>query len=183
MHHHPTDFQPSQADASLYDHYAQRLFAYVRLSVPSHQDAEDLVLDVFLAALEQDNLSWLSEKQQLAWLRRVAYHKLMDRYRRASHRPVVSLEQVLETIQLEEALTPELLLERREEIAWLASAVNRLSPLQRQVLQFHLGDGLRFADIAILLEKREEAVRKLYSRTLAQLRTLYHQQEKGVVVS
>ena len=39
-----------------------------------------------------------------------------------------------------------------------------------------VGDDLRFADIAILLDKSEEAVRKLCSRTLARLRTIYDQQ-------
>jgi len=46
-------------------------------------------------------------------------------------------------------------------------------------LQLRYEDSLRFADIAILLDKREEAVRKLYSRTLTRLRMLYEQQEGG----
>jgi len=37
-------------------------------------------------------------------------------------------------------------------------------------------DDLRFAEIAILLNKDEAAVRKLCSRTLARLRTIYDQQ-------
>ena len=38
-----------------------------------------------------------------------------------------------------------------------------------------VGDGLRFAEIAILLNKREVTVRKMYSRMLALLRTIYEQ--------
>jgi RNA polymerase sigma factor (sigma-70 family) len=58
----------------------------------------------------------------------------------------------------------------------MRSLIGKLSKLQQQVLQLRYEDGLRFAEIAIVLNKREEAVRKLLSRTLSTLRTLYLQQ-------
>ena len=111
----------------------------------------------------------------MVWLRRVAQNKLVDRYRRSHHVSLLPLEQVVETLQAEEALAPEQVVVRREELERLSSAVGKLPPLQQQVLQLRLGDGLRFAEIAVLLDKREAAVRKLYSRTLALLRTIYEQ--------
>jgi RNA polymerase sigma-70 factor (ECF subfamily) len=147
----------------------------VRLHTPSWEDAEDITLEVFTAALEQKSLSWLAEQQQLVWLRRVAQNKLVDRYRRSLHISLLPLEQVVETLRAEEALTPEQIVLRREELERLSSSVGKLPRLQQQVLQLRLGDGLRFAEIAVLLDKREEAVRKLYSRTLALLRTIYEQ--------
>ena len=110
------------------------------------------------------------------WLRRVAHNKLVDTYRRSSRSAPVPLEQLIETAYQDEALTPEQLAIRREELEHLYKAVGTLSLLQQQVLQLRFGDGLRFADIAILLNKGEEAVRKLYSRTIARLRTIYQQQ-------
>src|SRR5260221_1993533 len=148
------------AASALYDRYASSIFAYARLSTPSWEDAEDVTLEVFTAALEQANLSALSERQQLVWLRRVAHNKLVDRYRRAMHLPVVPLEQV--------AL-------RGEELEQLYKAVSSLSLFQQQVLQLRFGEGLRFAEIAVLLNKREATVRKLCSRSIALLRTIYEQ--------
>jgi RNA polymerase sigma factor (sigma-70 family) len=162
--------------AALYQRYAASIFAYLRLHTPSWEDAEDLLLEVFTVALEQENLSWLTEKQQFVWLRRVAQNKLVDRYRRSMHLSVLPLEQVVETVRAEEALTPERLAVRREELERLYAAVGKLSLLQQQVLQLRIGDGLRFAEIAVLLNKREDAVRKLFSRTLAFLRKIYDQQ-------
>jgi len=164
---------------ALYDRYAQAIFAYARLHTPSWEDAEDLTIEVFLVALEHDNLSWLTEKQQFVWLRQVAYHKVIDRYRRTRRSSLLPLEQVVETLSQDEAQTPEQLILRREAVTQLYRAVEQLSVPQRQVLQLRIGDGLLFAEIAILLNKKEEAVRKLYSRALARLRTIYHQQEKG----
>lgn len=168
--------QPYNSDTALYDRYVASIFAYARLHTASWEDAEDLTLEVFLAALEHDNLSWLADAQQLIWLRRVAHNKLVDHYRRAPRLPVVPLEQAVEMVYHDEALTPEQLALRREELERLYKAVSQLPLLQQQVLRLRFGDGLRFAEVAILLNKHEVAVRKLCSRALARLRTIYDQQ-------
>ena len=72
------------SDSTLYERHAAFILAYVRTHTASWQDAEDLTLEVFLTALEHDNLSWLSNKQQCVWLWRVAHNKLIDGYRRPS---------------------------------------------------------------------------------------------------
>lgn len=173
------EYLPSDSvGATLYTRYAASIFAYARLHTPSWEDAEDLTLEVFTAALEQDSLSWLTEKQQSVWLRRVAQHKLVDRYRRSLHLSLLPLEQVIETVCTEEVLTPEQVVVRCEELERLYTAIRQLPPLQQQVLQLRVSDGLRFAEIAVLLDKREEAVRQVYSRTLKLLRTIYKQHEK-----
>jgi len=176
MQHQDEQEQLCSSDNTLYERYAASIFAFARLHLPSWQDAEDLTLEVFLTAWEHDNLSWLADKQQLVWLRRVAHNKVIDSYRRSTRPTVIALEQVIETVYHDEALTPEQFVLRREELEHLYKAVRKLSLLQQQVLQLRFGDDLRFADIAILLNKGEEAVRKLYSRTLARLRTIYNQQ-------
>ena len=74
------------------------------------------------------------------------------------------------------AKTQKHLIVRREELERLYASIGKLPLLQQQVLQLRVGDGLRFAEIAVLLNKREEAVRKVFSRTLALLRAIYDQQ-------
>jgi RNA polymerase sigma-70 factor (ECF subfamily) len=41
-------------------------------------NAEDLLLEVFVAALNNQHLSHLGDEQQLAWLRRVARNKVIQ---------------------------------------------------------------------------------------------------------
>ena len=62
------------AIADLYEKYWLTLLVYVRQIVPLLEDAEDVLVEVFLAALESDILVSLEERQQLSWLRRVAYN-------------------------------------------------------------------------------------------------------------
>ena len=164
------------SDSTLYDRHAAIILAYARSHTASWQDAEDLTLEVFLTALEHDNLAWLTGKQQLVWLWRVAHNKLVDSYRRPGHPPAVPLEQAVESACRDEALMPEQLVLRREELELLYTAVGKLSLHQQQVLQLRFGEGLRFAEIAVLLNKREAAVRKICSRSLALLRRIYDQQ-------
>jgi len=169
----------STDDAALFDHYGRAIFGYLRLHTTSREDAEDLTAEVFTAALENDQLSGLRHEEQLAWLRRVAYRKLVDSYRRAQRRSVVSLDQGAEMLLDEQTAAPEQVALQREAYRNLHQAVDRLPPLQQQVLRLRYGNGLHCAEIALLLNKREEAVRKLISRTLAQLRSIYNHTPGG----
>ena len=164
-----------QSQTVLYERYGHIIFGYLRLHMRSLEDAEDLLLEVFLAALEHANLAGLSPGEQLAWLKRVAHNKLLNAYRRASRSPQVALDSIVETIFEEEG--PEQLTLQLEERRQLQAAIRKLPALQQQILQLRYGDGLRCPEIAVLLNKREAAVRKLLSRSIISLRRVYHQSE------
>lgn len=168
-------------DASLYDRFGRAIIAYIRLYIPSREDAEDLTLEVFTTALEQNNLGHLSEREQLAWLRRVAHNRCIDRYRLTTRHPVVELDKVMDMLCVDEAANPEELMLQQETYLQLHQAIQTLSQAQQQLLRMRYGDDLRFAEIAVLLGKRESTLRKLLSRTLIALRALYKQpvQEGG----
>jgi hypothetical protein len=64
------------------------------------------------------------------------------------------LEQVQEILRADEVHNPEHIVIRREEVGRLHQAIHNLSVLQQQVLHLRFGAGLRFAQIAVLLNKR-----------------------------
>ncbi len=164
----------SYESVDLYDRYGRDIFAYVRLHQLSREDAEDVTLEVFVAALENDNLSALPDGERLAWLRRVAHNKLVDRYRHKIRHPLIAVEQVEQGLFDDEFRSPEQQALQRESYAELHEAIRGLPSLQQQVLKLRYSDELRFSEIAILLNKREDALRQLVSRTLAQLRTAFN---------
>ncbi len=168
-------------DALLFSRYGKDIFAYMRLYTPSREDAEDLTLEVFTTALEHDNLAVLKDDEQLAWLRRVARNRLIDRYRRATRSPVIVLDEVVEMMLEDNTANPEQVILQRETYMQLHRVVQTLPQLQQRLLRLRYGDGLPFAEIAVLLNKREDALRKMLSRALATLRTVYRQsaQEGG----
>ena len=67
-----------EAMADLYERYWFIVLRTIHQHISSHEDAEDVLLDVFLAALESNVFFNLIEQQQVAWLRRTAYNKAMD---------------------------------------------------------------------------------------------------------
>lgn len=159
--------------ADLYQRYWLLLLSNILQQITSREDAEDVLLEVFLAALESDMLLTLNEKQQLAWLRRVAHNKCIDYHRRSTRRPVVPLEKATESLYEDEQLAPEQVALRREEQTLLRSRLATLPDHQQEVLNLRFGEGLRCTEIARLTNKSEAATRTLLSRSLNLLRTIY----------
>lgn len=162
--------------AQWYRRNAPTLLTYLRLHMPSREDAEDMLVEVFLAALERDYFETLGDGEQRLWLWRVAHNKVADYYRAHQRRQPLSLDELAETTFEDEERAPEQLSLRGEEHAQLHHSIRRLSTLQQEVLRLRFVNGLHCAEIAVLLGKREGAVRMLLSRTLNLLRTFYENQ-------
>lgn len=157
----------------LYQHHRQAILAYILQHVSSREDAEDMLLEVFIAAFESPVLVKLDDRQQLAWLRRVALNKSIDYHRRSQRRPAVSVEQTLESLYEEEYRSPEQTALRQEEIAQLQTHISSLPELQQEIIRLRFAHDLRCSEIAARLHKSEGAVRTLLSRTLNLLRSIY----------
>lgn len=158
-----------------YQLHIHSLLAYVRQHVPSREDAEDIVTETFIAALEQKEPAFfaLNEQEQLAWLRRVAYHKCIDQYRRSVRRPLVPLEEHTEALYEDERLNPDQVALRHEENELLYQRLNQLPDHYRTILQLRFANGLRCTEISQRLDKSEGAIRVLLSRALNMLRGIY----------
>lgn len=166
--------------AELYQRHTYTLLNFIRRYATTREDAEDILLEVFLAALEHGSLAKLNHGEQLAWLRRVAHNKCADVYRRMQRQRIVPLESVAETLYADEELTPEWMAISAEEHARLRAHLAQLSEQQQAALRLRFADDLRCREIAKRLNKNEGAVRMLLSRTLNLLRGTYEKQEQGV---
>ena len=171
-----TDEVPDVGKSMLYERFAERLLAYVCQQVSDRQDAEDLLLEVFLAALQNTSLARLPAERQLVWLRRVARNKVIDHYRHTGLLTIQPLGQAQETE--DQSLTPERRAEEHEQRTWLLQAIKQLPPVERELIRLRYVQELRLTQIAALMEKSEGTVRKMLSRTLRRLRTLYELDER-----
>jgi RNA polymerase sigma factor (sigma-70 family) len=158
---------------ALYQRHAPAILAYLRMHLPSWEVAEDVLVEVFLAALESATFLALREEEQRSWLWRVARNKVADHFRVAERRQTFSLDDIAETMFFDEELAPEQTTLRQEEYAHLRKSIQDLSPLQQRVLHLRFVNELRCADIATILGKSEAAVRMQLSRTLNLLRSIY----------
>ena len=170
--------QAEQEMALLYRKYAPGLLAYVRMRVPSPEDAEDLVVEVFLAAIEHAKFAALSEKEKQLWLWRVTRNKVIDAYRRAKTRQSVTLDQVAEGLFEDEMFSPEYAALRQEDYMDLYAHLQSLPPLQQQILRMRFGQDLSCSEIATTLGKQENVVRVTLSRSLNLLRKIYRRRRE-----
>jgi RNA polymerase sigma factor (sigma-70 family) len=159
--------------AAIYQQFAPDILAYIRRRTATPQDAEDILVETFLAALENAPFARLVPEEQAAWLFRVAHNKIISYYRRVQRQPAIPLDVIADAVLIEEMNLPEAIALRHEEQRALREAMQQLSPLQQTVLRMRFAEGLHSPQIAQALGKSEEAIRKLLSRTLNQLRLLY----------
>lgn len=158
---------------ALYDRFAPPMYTYICQHVSNKQDAEDVLMEVFLIAFNNELLASLPVERQLAWLLKVTKNKMIDRHRRLARHRVASIELAGE---LEDsAPSPEEYVDQQESYERLFRALEQLSPLQQRLIWLHHTKSLRFVEIARMFEKSEDAVRQMYSRTLRQLRGIYQQ--------
>ncbi len=169
----PSSSRAEHAATTLYEEYAPILFAYLRRQTSSLEDAEDLLVEVFLAAFERNQLLAVPPDERRRWLFGVAQHKLADSYRRSARRPVVPLDALTDTLEEDAARAPEQVILRQEAQRELRAALLRLPPQHQEVLQLRFAHGLGAAEIAAVLGKNEGAVRILIWRALKLLRTYY----------
>jgi RNA polymerase sigma-70 factor (ECF subfamily) len=161
--------------AELYREHAPAIFAYLSQHMPDEESAEDILVEVFLAALEDERFSTLPKKAQLAWLWRVARNKTVDAYRRATRKRKrnVTLEAASDHFMGDENADPEVSALRQEEYAILQGHILTLTPLQQEVLRLRFGQGMRCSEIATHMGKREGAIKVMLSRTLNLLKNIY----------
>jgi len=164
-----------QAPATeLYQRHAQVVLLYLRRYLPTKEDAEDLLLEVFLRALENQVPLTLSEPEQRAWLLHVSRQKVADYYRRRTRHPSVPLdEQAIEQLFAADEHSPEQVALRHEKHHLLRERIATLPEQYQTVLWLRFAYGMRSKAIGLQLQKSEGAVRTLLSRALNHLRDIY----------
>jgi len=156
----------AEAFGELYVLHLDRIYRYIFYRVGSEVDAEDLTEQVFLRAWEAIEGYRHQRYPFSSWLYRIAHNAVIDHYRtRKDLRPLDSLSFSL----ADEALGPEELLARKTEAACLHEAIARLPEEQQHVVSLRFIEGLRHAQVALILGKSEGAVRVIQHRALAAL--------------
>ena len=159
--------------ALFYQHHASSILDYLRTQTRSLEDAEDLLVEVFLAARQTPQIGQERARGQLAWLRQVARNKLVDSYRRSGQTWTIPLEKAWSVADLETMSNPEQALIQTETLEQLQATVQRLPAPQQELLQLRFAEGLRCPQIATRMGKREGAIRIMLVRTLKTLRGMY----------
>ena len=165
------------AFGQLYERYFEKVYSYLSFKVGNATEAEDLAEQVFLKAMESlRGYKWTGVPFQ-AWLFRIAHNLLVDNLRRRSKRVSEPLDEALPDRRRE--ADPEAHLAEKLTRQGLLHAVERLTELQKQVIQLKFAGGLSNAEVAQIMGKTEGAVKALQH---AALQALQRQFARGAAV-
>ena len=155
----------ARAFGELYERYRQPLYRYCLARTDSPHEAEDLVSEVFLKAME----SLARYRDQglpfIAFLYRVARNAAIDRSRKDKGASLFEMTiEPRSTVDLEgDAM-------RSSDMDAVLGALRKIKPEYREVILLRFVEGYSAADVATLLQKAEKAVWNLQQRGLERLR-------------
>jgi RNA polymerase sigma-70 factor (ECF subfamily) len=154
----------------------ERVLAFIRRRVPSHEDAEDIAQDVMLR-IHRHSADLEHAERMTAWVYRIATNAINDHYRRPARRELPS-GQAADVPEPDyetpapawtEARPEEL---RRELAACLAPLIQRLPPIYRQALEMVEFDGVSQVDAAAQVGISVSGMKARVQRARQQLREL-----------
>jgi len=170
---HAVGLTPTSFAAS-YRTYAVPLYRYFYQHTGNAADAEDLTAVTIGKALASLR-SYAGRAPLAAWLFGIARHTLHDFQRR--QRNTVTLDDV--ALSLADATPlPEQSAVTREQRDDLHAHIRALPTNQREALTLRYFGALTIAEIAVLLDRSDGAVKLLIHRALTTLRTRYRQEEQ-----
>lgn len=162
------------AVATLYQIFAQPLYRYVVYRVPTTEDAEDILSEVFTRMVEGLPGYVLTNAPFESWLYRIAAARIADFYRRRKRRVESELD---ETFADDEPLPEEVLVEQQD-FNFLRNAIRSLSEDQQTILILRFVERKSHEEVAVILNKSVTAVKSAQHRALAQLTELLGSNQK-----
>ena len=155
-----------EAFGGLYEYYVQRIYRYLYSRVGSLHEAEDLTSQTFITAYE--SMPRYRERGHFAaWLFRIAQSKLMDYFRKNKVLTYGVEESIEGTSDSGDTLND---LIEDDELRQIRLLIWRLRDDEQDLIRLRYVADLTFAEMAEVLGKREDAVRKSHDRLLARLR-------------
>jgi RNA polymerase sigma-70 factor, ECF subfamily len=166
------------AFASLYDRYFEPIFRFCFYRLGDWQEAEDAASDIFANAIAGLGRVRADDREDgfRCWLFTIARHVIANRHRDRARRRTGSLDSAAELHDLTQS--PEEAALVADDHRYLHALLGQLKPDQRDLLELRLA-GLNDAQIARVLGRSHDAVRKEQSRTIRTLRGLVDDQMKG----
>ncbi len=156
------------AFGDLYDTHYDKVYRYLFYHLPAWQrdQAEDLVQEVFLKAMDALPSYTFRGVPFSAWLVRIARNLLIDQSRKQSKREEVPIDD----LDLPDASDPEGIYTFKVDRQELARALDSLTAEQREVIVLRIIEDMSIAETAQIMDKTEMAIKAMQARALKALK-------------
>lgn len=152
-----------QALMSLYDLCCNVVYNASYNIVLNQEDAEEIAQDAILTAFSFLQKFQGSEASFIAWVKKIAINRSIDKYRRDRKKPLqVDVEEYKEKVENDD--------DEMYSIEQVKKVLENLPEGYRIVITLRLLEEMEYEDIANMLKINESSVRSQYARGIARLR-------------
>ena len=161
-----------EAIAEFYKKYSPDLIRYLRKKLPSKEDAEEVLNDVFFAAI--DELAFFKEKSSIkTWFFRIARNKVVDFYRKRKIKSVLLSQAPFLEIFANEISQPEFQFEKNKIRDRIERAFHNISMQYRKILHLHYEERVSVKELAVIFNLSFKATESLLFRARRSFRLAY----------
>lgn len=147
--------------------YQEKVYWIARRVVGSHEDADDVVQDVFIRVYDAVT-EFRAESGFYTWLYRITVNVSLNALRKKRFKDFVRYEDVEETLESTEARTDADLLNQEYE-AILEKAIDRLPPKQKAVFMMRYYDETPYEEMSRILHKSVGGLKANYFHALKKI--------------
>ena len=153
--------------------YSEQLYWQVRRIVLSHEDANDVMQNVYIKAWTHLD-SFHQDSRLYTWLYRIAVNESLDFMRRQKN-------QILSTDDVDSGIANRLMADRYfdgdETEAQLQEAIASLPDVQRTVFQLRYYDEMKYSDISRILGTSEGGLKASYHHAVKKIADFFHRHD------
>ena len=154
--------------------YSEQLYWQVRRIVLSHDDADDVLQNVFIKAWTHLN-DFHGESRLSTWLYRIAVNESLDFVRRKKNQTMVSTDDVEQHVA--NMLLADNYFDGDETEAQLQEAIAQPPEVQRMVFNLRYYDDMKYSEISKLLHTSEGALKASYHIAVKKISEFFKQHD------
>jgi len=151
---------------SLYDKYIDVIFAFILRKTSDVQLAEDITSNVWIKVLK--SLEFFGERDNAnfkSWIYCIAQNTVIDHYR--TQKEIVDLDSIAEPWISSDFAK---IIDQKSKLKEVTDYMDTMKPIEREVVTLRIWDDLSYKHIAKILDKKEDACKKIFSRTLKKIK-------------
>lgn len=139
--------------------YSEQLYWQIRRIVLTHEDADDVMQNVFIKAWSHLD-TFRNDSRLSTWLYRIAVNESLDFMRRQKNKPSVSAD--ADDSGIANTLMADRYFDGDEAEALLQQAIASLPDVQRTVFNMRYFDDMKYSEISKILNTTEGALKASY---------------------
>ncbi|HSW96803.1 MAG TPA: RNA polymerase sigma factor [Candidatus Saccharimonadales bacterium] len=161
-----------QAVVDFYNSYAPKILRYLTRKLPHKEDAQEIVNDVFLEAI--DSLALLEKRENIqAWLFKIAHNKMVDYYRKKKIKSLLLSQVPYLEIVANEIHQPEFQFEKDKIRDTIEMTLHQLSEKYQKILRMHYEENVPVKEIATVFNLSYKAAESLLFRARKEFQYIY----------